>query len=78
MADDGAALKTLLAELDENLQRMAKTFKQIHSGDREAFVRLGKVTRSMQRSVRQFRAHLDPAVAKLKSKAAAEEDDDAP
>jgi hypothetical protein len=74
MSDDKAALKTLLAELDEGLQRMAKTFKQIDSGDRERFVRLGKVARSMQRSVREFRAHLDPTVATLKAKGA--EDDE--
>jgi hypothetical protein len=77
MADDSAALKTLLAELDENLQRMAKTFKQMKPGDPDGFVRLGKVARAMQRSVREFRAHLDPAVAAFKAKGA-DEDDDAP
>lgn len=77
MADDDATLRTLLQELDEDLQRMAKAFKKVHAGDRDGFARLGKIARSMQRSVRQFRTHLDPNVGELKSKGSGE-DDDAP
>lgn len=61
-------LKTLLEELDESLQRMSKTFRQMEPGDRDSLVRLGKISRAMQRSVRQFRAHVDPSVAKMKTK----------
>jgi hypothetical protein len=75
MAESASAeLKTLLEELEENLQRMAKTFRQMESGDRDSFVRLGKLARSMQRSVHQFRVHLDPAIVKFKSKDAEDED----
>jgi hypothetical protein len=76
MADDDDALKTLLAELDDDLRRMAKTFKQMQSGDREGFGRLGKVARSMQGSVREFRAHLDPTIAPLKASRSIEDDDE--
>jgi hypothetical protein len=61
-------LKSLLEELDESLQRMSKTFRQMEPGDRDSFVRLGKIARSMQRSVRHFRSGYDPSLVKIKSK----------
>jgi len=75
-------LCNVLQALDGGFGRMTRVFKHMQAGDVEAgFEKLARLSRGMQRSVREALETLDPAAAealreKKKSKEAEQPDDD--